>query len=520
MNMNPTQTLIDEFKPQYNLFQLVDLPSESFNPLSQGLSFFSQTDIPKAISSIKAIDLKALRILSTYSMKIEELSNDIIFTLNQGNNVFLFGCGATGRLSISLEVFCRNGLLDSKFNDKIVGFMSGGDLALIRSIEKFEDYPLYGANHLMDLGFKQGDLLISTTEGGETPIVIGATEKAIEISKQKPYFLYCNPDEILIKKVERSKKVILNPEIKKISFDIGPMALSGSTRMQASTVLMFAVGAAFQRLKTEEKILNIIEGVIDFYEKMDLEALGKFIELESDLYKSKEYLIYRTSQKFGVTILTDTTERSPTFTLNCFENVLNEKDPMSLSYLSLKGIDESEKAWKVLLGRSPRTLEWEFCKNLTGIKRLLGYDISEKIMEIRKAKNEKQNIFNVDIVDAEKNIMKFELGKASWEIAFGEMHYLGINLILKMIMNIHSTLVMGRLGRFESNVMTFVKPSNFKLIDRSIRYIKQILFEKFMMEVEYEEILKLLPQVANDLKEEEPFVVKACNFIHDYLTKL
>jgi N-acetylmuramic acid 6-phosphate etherase len=47
-----------------------------------------------------------------------------------------------------------------------------------------------------------------------------------------------------------------------------------------------------------------------------------------------------------------------------------------------------------------------------------------------------------------------------------------------MILNTHSTLVMGRLGRYEGNVMTFLRASNNKLIDRAIRYIDLILKTK------------------------------------------
>ena len=49
-------------------------------------------------------------------------------------------------------------------------------------------------------------MLISTTEGGETPFVIGATEAALSISERTPFFLYCNPDKILIETAERSEK--------------------------------------------------------------------------------------------------------------------------------------------------------------------------------------------------------------------------------------------------------------------------------------------------------------------------
>ena len=44
-----------------------------------------------------------------------------------------------------------------------------------------------------------------------------------------------------------------------------------------------------------------------------------------------------------------------------------------------------------------------------------------------------------------------------------------------MLLNTHSTLVMGRLGKIKSNFMIWVRPTNNKLIDRSIRYVKYLL---------------------------------------------
>ena len=45
-------------------------------------------------------------------------------------------------------------------------FMAGGDIALVHSLEGFEDYPEYGARHLRQLGFSENDLFIGVTEGG------------------------------------------------------------------------------------------------------------------------------------------------------------------------------------------------------------------------------------------------------------------------------------------------------------------------------------------------------------------
>jgi N-acetylmuramic acid 6-phosphate etherase len=60
-----------------------------------------------------------------------------------------------------------------------------------------------------------------------------------------------------------------------------------------------------------------------------------------------------------------------------------------------------------------------------------------------------------------------------------------------MILNTHSTLVMGRLGRYEGNIMTYVRASNNKLIDRAIRYIDLILKNK-KISISYEDIARIL----------------------------
>lgn len=81
--------------------------------------------------------------------------------------------------------------------DSVISLMAGGDLALIKSVEDFEDHPEFAVQHMIDVGFGANDLLIASTEGGETPWVIGATNHAAETSSRTPFFLYCNPDDKL-----------------------------------------------------------------------------------------------------------------------------------------------------------------------------------------------------------------------------------------------------------------------------------------------------------------------------------
>ena len=53
---------------------------------------------------------------------------------------------------------------------------------------------------------------------------------------RKVYFVYNNPDEVLCQHVERSREVIEDPRIEKINLTTGPMAIAGSTRMQATSI--------------------------------------------------------------------------------------------------------------------------------------------------------------------------------------------------------------------------------------------------------------------------------------------
>ena len=108
-----------------------------------------------------------------------------------------------------------------------------------------EDYPFlslrYGERQLIEMGFGKKDLLLASTEGGETAFVIGACNLAAVLSERPPYFLYCNPDSLLTP-IQRSREVLENPKIFKVNLTTGPQGISGSTRMQASTVLMLAIG--------------------------------------------------------------------------------------------------------------------------------------------------------------------------------------------------------------------------------------------------------------------------------------
>ncbi|HEY1052904.1 MAG TPA: SIS domain-containing protein [Prosthecobacter sp.] len=439
---------------------------------------------------------------------LADLARAVAKTFDNGKKIFLCGCGATGRLSLSIEIFCRMGVLPVPDPERVVAFMAGGDLALIKAIETFEDHPEYGARQLEELGFQQGDLLIATTEGGETPFVIGATERAAQISTNHPWFLYCNPDDQLIKAADRSKRVIRNAAIRKLNLAVGPMAITGSTRLQASTVLMAAIGFAFIHMRTPEKASAEVHQILRHVAHCDGQFLVPFIEREAAAYERGDFVLYESS-RFGITVVTDTTERAPTFSLAPFEKQDDPAAPASWCHFLMPGQPDALSAWKALLRREPRTLEWPDVKHFAGKEVLQCYDFSSHLLDRRKTRTPEaaQVPFRIDGGAGEME-MHWEFDGLRERIDLTGVHEFHAHLLLKMLINIHSTLVMGRLGRYVDNLMTYVKPSNNKLIDRSVRYVRLLAQRRTGELPGYERVTRTLFEEREKLQPGEPIVLK------------
>jgi N-acetylmuramic acid 6-phosphate etherase len=88
------------------------------------------------------------------------------------------------------------------------------------------------------------------------------------------------------------------------------------------------------------------------------------------------------------------------------------------------------------------------------------------------------------------------------------VHEFHAHLLLKMLINIHSTLVMGRLGRYLDNLMTYVKPSNNKLIDRAVRYVCLLAQRRTGKLPAYKKVTQVLFEEREKLQPGEAIVLK------------
>eukprot|EP00744_Colponema_vietnamica_P024283 GILI01035412.1.p1 GENE.GILI01035412.1~~GILI01035412.1.p1 ORF type:complete len:271 (+),score=54.93 GILI01035412.1:123-815(+) len=224
--------------------------------------------------------------------------------------------------------------------------------------------------------------------------------------------------------------------------------------------------------------------------------------------------------------MTDTTERAPTFSIPPYENFDSTLDLPTPAYLHLPGVSGAAEGWNRLLRREPRTLEWgEGVSERAGRAKLLGYDFSDLVVEKRQARigAEKTKCKAVVSYEPQQGGILFAIPHANISVLVSIPNQsilydkLLVNIVAKCLLNAHSTAVMGIFGRYEGNVMTYVRSSNNKLIDRSARYIKLLLERRqegvaTPIQPSYEEIVRTIFAVAETLPTSEPVVLHTVKY--------
>ena len=150
----------DEFLEISGQFKLGVLVTESSHPVTANLSQVAKDDVPSALKLLFDVDDDVIRtfrqfVSSGLAAKIKDV---IINSLTKKNGrIFFTGCGSTGRLSILLDsvwrdFFKSSGRINySKFENRTFSVMAGGDYALIKSVEGFEDFTAFGKKQMTDL---------------------------------------------------------------------------------------------------------------------------------------------------------------------------------------------------------------------------------------------------------------------------------------------------------------------------------------------------------------------------------
>jgi len=406
LDITPSPSSVD-YVTNKGQFQVHTLLTEQRHPNTWNLSSTIRTNVEEGLRQILSVDediAGRLHDLALDPAVLVQAARAASKAIRDGKRIVVYGCGATGRLAKQMESaiwrpFWRGikrgrlrrrlkGALFENIEDRLIGEMTGGDRALISSLEGFEDLQLVGSLQLEERKVDQGDVLFCITEGGETSSVIGAmlaalaryeplTKEGIEEAGHHLYFLYNNPDDVLMP-FTRSRSVIENPAVTKINLTTGPQAITGSTRMQATTVETYIMGVIL-----EESIRNILEEFLDeneltrlgflpktgiterllFFDDIrksimsSLGDLGRLTILESNAYKGTRRATY-CAKKALITVFIDCTERSPTFRLHPMDTI-REKGRKCWVQVWTEGRDYHQ-AWHNFLGRDFRGLDTPF----------------------------------------------------------------------------------------------------------------------------------------------------------------
>lgn len=372
-------------------FHLGYLPTEQSHPVTRGLSQALQTNTAQGVNLLLRVDddIPPVTAQVFAGKEFAQLRAAIKKALDQKRRVYFSGCGATGRLAILLdaanrrfwrETFEQQPELKSvcgNMTESTAAVMTGGDFALIRSVESFEDYSSFGYHQMQQAGIRKGDVLVAISEGGETSSVIGTVWRGVDV-KANVFFLFNNPAELLAAHLERCRKVVESKAVTKLVLCTGPMAVAGSTRMQATTIEMLVAGTAFEMalsdhlksrlapaqfaklgladLSPAKRLAQFQTLLQQLRTEPNIGALAQMVDDEADLYTRKGRITYFAND-YLLDIFTDTTERSPTFKIPPFRSTLETAAPASWAFVK-DPVRPTPAAWLRLLEHEPHCLEW------------------------------------------------------------------------------------------------------------------------------------------------------------------
>ncbi|GJM27451.1 MAG: hypothetical protein DHS20C17_00860 [Cyclobacteriaceae bacterium] len=533
----------EKFLNKEKQFHLGVLPTEQSNPKTHNLDSTFNSNPSEGARMLLSVDWDVHKMAERVLLEQEyhTLVDTGVRAILEGKKIVLSGCGATGRLSILLESMWRYYFKSltvrhpkiysktRKFENAVFSIMTGGDYALIRSVEHFEDYQEFGKQQVREMQINAGDVLIAITEGGETSSVLGTVIESAERGAL-PFLVYNNPTDILCKYIDRSRIVIEDPRVTVIDLYCGPMAVAGSTRMQATTAEQLIVGAALETIlsnifiqvlsQDELSLLNIGKTnysdlfkalLIDLLAEKNLKTISELMLLERSVYEEDGLVTYFANE-FLLDIFTDTTERAPTFAIPPFKKLDDHTSPPSWAFVKNPTLT-TNKAWDKVLGRVPRCLNWtrDLYYSMGALpaladsppqldkSQLLKFRIGneEDTTRLSKTHNAAISIVgNTDIESTEYNAYKSAFNHHASEFQQKYRITIGNNqedsdykvtcalkpsllnlmehMAFKLVLNTVSTGTMTLMGRVTGNWMSWVEVSNKKLRDRGIRLISEI----------------------------------------------
>jgi N-acetylmuramic acid 6-phosphate etherase len=204
--------------------KLRDLRTEQQNSASAGLDALSALEIARVINHE---DHKVAAAVERALPQIAHAIDAIADAIRSGGRLIYVGAGTSGRLAALDAAECP-----PTFNTdpKTVQYViAGGDKALGHAAEYSEDSSVSGRKDIGKRKPGKKDVVVGVAASGRTPYTLGAMEYACK-KGAKTVAVICN----------RGSKMGALADIE-IVLDVGPEAVSGSTRMKAGSAQKMAL---------------------------------------------------------------------------------------------------------------------------------------------------------------------------------------------------------------------------------------------------------------------------------------
>lgn len=523
-----------DFLENEKQYRLGFVEAEQPNPKTKGLGEITVKDTEAGVRMLLSVDEDLIGLFekTLFSERFDNFFDAVLNTLKNRKRVFISGCGASGRLSMRLEASFRQAVKACaekdpamrSYENSVLEIMTGGDYAIIRSVESFEDYTELGCAQARDMRVESGDLLIGVTATGETTSILGTAKQALA-SGARVWMVICSDPRSIIGKLARVDAVFTHENCESLYMKCGGMALTGSTRMQSSTIEQAIIGAALElsldallgkKETVQEKKSALAHGFAQCIAMLGTEKNVKTavrqIETETALYEKGGHVTYF-ADEYLLDVLADTTERTPTFTTPPFRPQKNKNAPLSWAFVKNPFLD-TVSAWRSCFERVPRCLnrsEAEY-RDL-GIKEadiqriprisldaLYEFEIGNEPDLEREGENTLCTWVGYG-EEAPKEFFEKSKGFAAASVwTLGDTELLTVqtqmklfeHLAMKMMLNSVSTLTMAKLGKIRGNYMVHLNISNKKLVDRATRMIADLCgvdYETASYELFYSKLL-------------------------------
>ena len=201
-----------------------DLRTEQQNLASAGLDTLSALEIARVINRE---DRKVAAAVERALPQIARAIDAIAEAIGSGGRLIYAGAGTSGRLAALDAAECPPTFNTSPRTVQYV--IAGGDRALGHAAEYSEDSRLTGQRDMARCRPGKKDVVVGVAASGRTPYTIGALEHARK-KRAKTVAVVCNHGSAL--------GALANIEI---VIDVGPEAVSGSTRMKAGSAQKMAL---------------------------------------------------------------------------------------------------------------------------------------------------------------------------------------------------------------------------------------------------------------------------------------